>query len=108
MNLNNNIDTIVELVFSMHDQGVTDDSLIIEKLKSEFSLSTNDAETVLELIQTGLFRASFIAGGQTYPKNNLFDNTIVNAAIKIVLKKLGHTELYKSTVAVKRPWWKLW
>lgn len=107
MNLNTNSDKLVELVLSLHDQGVSDESVIIKKLEIEFSLSNSDAETVLELIQTGLFRASFLAGGQTYPKNNLSDNPIVDAAIKIGLTKLGHPELYKSSVVVKRPWWKI-
>ena len=108
MNLDINSDKLVELVLSMRDQSVSDESVIIAKLESEFSLSNSDAETALELIQTGLFRASFIAGGQTYPKNNLSDNPIVNAAIKIGLSKLGHPELYKSNIVVKRPWWKIW
>jgi hypothetical protein len=108
LNLNTNSDKLVELVISLHDQGVIDESVIIEKLESEFSFSNSDAETVLELVQTGLFRASFIAGGQIYPKNNLSDNPIVDAATKIGLTKLGHAESYKSSIVIKRPWWKLW
>jgi hypothetical protein len=39
MNVDTNNDKLVELVISLHDQGVTDSEKIISSLESEFSLS---------------------------------------------------------------------
>lgn len=103
-----NNDKLVELVISLHDQGVSDSDEIISKLESEFSFSNSEAETVFELVQTGLFRASIIASGQSYPENNLSRNAIVDTAVRIGLTKLGRPELYKTNSSVKRPWWKIW
>jgi hypothetical protein len=61
---------------------------LIEWISTTFSLNENESETTLELIKTGLFRASIIAGGSTYPNNNLDNNELVAAAIKIGLTRL--------------------
>ena len=103
------INRLVEFTYSLLDQGGLDDQAIIEKISSEFPFDDCDAETVLELVRTGLFRASIIAGGLEYPKNNLESDPIVSTAIKIELAKLGRPELYKDNKdSNKKKWWKFW
>ena len=104
-----NNDPLIERVISLLNEGKYNDEKIIKTLESEFSFTEDcDAEIVLELIKTGLFRATFIAGGQTYPKNNLSDNLIVNAAIKIGLEKIEIQALLKKDIVENKSWWKFW
>ena len=107
MESNTNTEKLVERIISLIEEGNTD-SEIIEKLESKFTFTDCDAELALELVRTGLFRASFTAKGQTYPKNNLSDNPIVIAAIKIGLEKLEVEDILKKDIPKNKPWWKFW
>jgi hypothetical protein len=62
---------------------------LIEWISTTFSLNENESETTLELIKTGLFRASIIASGSNYPKNNLNENELVIVSMNIGLNRLG-------------------
>ncbi|HWJ28952.1 MAG TPA: hypothetical protein VNS32_20580, partial [Flavisolibacter sp.] len=69
-------DILVNKIIALWDAGIKDDATVIEKIQSEFQISENEAETVLELTQTGLFRAQIMSNGQgqKYPKSNLTKN----------------------------------
>jgi hypothetical protein len=99
---------IVEKVVALLNSERETDLSIINKVVNEFKIDENEAESVLELTKTGLFRAQFISTGQLYPKNNLEDNPVLKAALKIGLEKLGKLELYENLYPTSRPWWKLW
>lgn len=101
-------DTVVNRIIALWEAGIKDDIVVIEKIQSEFQITENEAETALELTQTGLFRAGIIANGQKYSNNNLTKNPIVTTALRIGLTKLGRPELYKTAVCQGKPWWKFW
>lgn len=90
-------DKLVTYIFALSNAGITGEKTIIEKLQAEFNLSEDHAASVLELTQTGLFRAQMIAKGNSYPENNLTGNLIVQSALKIGLAQLGWRELYPKT-----------
>jgi hypothetical protein len=98
---------VVERIFSLFDEGIKDDEIIIDTICAEFHISNDDAESLLELTQAGLLRANFIFSGQQYPKSNLNNNPIVRSAIKIGLSKLGRADLYEN-IKQNKPWWKFW
>jgi propanediol dehydratase large subunit len=99
---------IVNKVVALLNSERETDLTIINKVVNEFKIDENEAESVLELTKTGLFRAQFISSGQIYPKNNLQDNPVLKAALKIGLEKLGKLELYENLYPKRRPWWKIW
>jgi hypothetical protein len=101
-------DTLVNRILALWEEGIKDDTAVIEKIRSEFQFSQNDAEWALELTQTGLFRAQIISKGEKYPKNNLTNNPVVRTALRIGLTKLGRPELYETTVRQDKRWWKFW
>ena len=90
---------IVKRIFDLLNSENSNEQIIIDKIESEFEISTDEAQTVLELTKTGLFRASFISKGLQYPTNNLSDNPIVIAAQKLTLEKLN---------LQKKKWWLFW
>jgi hypothetical protein len=98
---------IVKRISELWEGGTTNENSIIEKIQSEFQVSANDAETMLELTKAGFLRASFIISGKNFPKNNLNNNPIVKKAIQVALSNSGKSELYKKAVK-KRRWWKFW
>ena len=101
-------DRLVERIMKLWDDGMKDESKLVETLTTEFQITTDDAEWALELTQTGLFRANIISSGQKYPKSNLTDEPILKSALKAGLNKLGRPELYEIAVRQDRPWWKIW
>jgi hypothetical protein len=98
---------VVERIFSLWDEGVKDDEIIIGMISEEFNISNDDGESLLELTQAGFLRANFIFNGQQYPKSNLNNNPIVKSAMKIGLSKLGRADLYEN-IKQNKPWWKFW
>ncbi|MCA6369020.1 MAG: hypothetical protein IM631_05035 [Cytophagales bacterium] len=101
-------DRLVERIMKLWDDGMKDESKLVETLTTEFQITTDDAEWALELTQTGLFRANIISSGQKYPKSNLTDEPILKSALKAGLNKLGRPELYEIAIRQDRPWWKIW
>jgi len=99
---------VVERIFSLWDKKVKEDEIIIDTICTEFNISNNDAESLLELTQAGVLRANFIFKGQQYPKSNLNNNPIVKSAMGIMLSKLGRPDLYETVIKQKEPWWKFW
>ena len=105
--VNMNQDKIVKRISDLWEEGMQNENTIIEKLQTEFQISANEAETTLELTQSGFFRASFIISGKKYPENNLDNHPIVKAALKLALSNLGRPDLYIESVK-QNPWWKFW
>ena len=108
---NINIDSVVERIFSLWDEGANDEEIIINTINNEFNMEGIDTESFLELTRSGFLRANFLAKGTLFPKSNLNDHPIVLSALKIGLIKLGHPELYEkyeNIVKPKKPWWKFW
>ena len=101
-------DKIVERIFSLWDEGVKADEIVIDTICTEFNISHNDAGSFLELSQAGALRAGFIINGQQYPKSNLNNNPTVRSAIGIALSKLGRPDLNETIIKGKKPWWKFW
>lgn len=101
-------DRLVDRIMNLWDEGIEDDSKVIEIIGTEFQMTIDEAEWALELTRTGLFRARFISSGQKYPTSNLWDEPILVSALKAGLTKLGRPELFEITLRQARPWWKIW
>lgn len=102
------IEQIVEFIIALQEQYRGDEEAIIKEMDENFSFENCDSEDLLELVRTGLFRASVIAERGSYPKSNLDQNTFVIAAKNIGLKKLGKPELCDEKKDSNQKWWKLW
>lgn len=103
-----NTNLIVERVVSLLESDMGTDSSIADQLKLEFEINDDEAEYVIELTKTGLFRAQIESAGMKYPINNLNDNPIVNAALKIGREKLSLPDKKEVAIFRKKPWWKFW
>lgn len=99
---------VVERVISLLESNTENVSVIIDQIKSEFQVNEDEAESILELTRTGLFRAQIFSGGLKYPKSNLNDDPFLIAALKIGFNKLHRPELYEVYMAQQKPWWKFW
>lgn len=106
MTTNRNIRQFVEFVIALQEQYGNDDEAIIKEMDENFSFDNCDSEDLLELIRTGLFRASVIAETGMYPKSNLDNNLFVTAAKNVGLNKLGKPDLCEEES--NRKWWKFW
>ena len=100
-----NADKLVNHVLALWDNGIDKDGIVLENIMSEFGLSEDDAVSYLEQIKTGLSHARMVAGGNEYPNDNLSENPILKAAMKIGLSKLGHSE---QNLSPRKKWWKFW
>jgi hypothetical protein len=60
----NHPDRLVERIMKLWDDGIKDESKVVETLAADFQISLDDAEWAIELTQTGLFRANIISSRQ--------------------------------------------
>lgn len=117
---------LIKRVLHLREKGFSDDDLLIEELKKEFSASEDGFHWMLEMVSTGAFRASIMSSGSSYPSSNLKteDDPILRNAFRLHWIELKGEEHYNehyqnqlmgerylgrsSVKKEKRSWFKFW
>ena len=86
----------IEFVLEARESGADDDLIINELLPSRFDGSEDQFRWGLEMINTGIFRASIISSGSSYARSNLAieDDPILSASFERHWVKLKGKDHY--------------
>ncbi len=99
---------IIDFILVLRKNGVTDEDAVVSELIKEFYYAEDECYTILEMMNTGAFRASIMSSGESYPNSNLQidDNPILKTAFKKVWIELKGEEHYqKYYFNKKKKWW---
>ena len=84
---------IINRIIDLKELKIHNEEEIINSIEKEFELNPEEAESIFDLVQTGIFRALFIAEKKEYPSNNLNDHPVITETIRIFLNRTGKREL---------------
>ncbi len=101
---------LVDTVLELRTNGIHDDEKIISELKKTFSATDDDFHWIIEMINTGGFRASIVSSGKKYPKTNLNieDDPVLKASFKKYWIELKGEQDYINNYLNKKKWWYFW
>jgi hypothetical protein len=102
---------LINRVWDLRRRGIKNEEELITTLQKEFNGTDDSFRWVLEMINTGGFRASIMCSGKKYPKGNLNieSNPILKNAFRMYWIDLRGEDHYRKFYLNRNiPWWIFW
>lgn len=101
-------EAIITSILNYGQQGIKDEAELTDKLESDFAGLEIDFGSFFEMMNTGVFRASFTMSYGQYPVGNLTEHAVVKTAFRMHwISQRGEKDYLERFAPKKRKWWQL-